>query len=212
MPFGIRRDLVRAYLGEHLGYFALVGLLFAMGIIFGSLTVNRLAPADQQNLLEYLRGFISDFHATVPLRGATLAREAIWNNVRTLGFLFILGITAVGTPLILLVVFTRGFILGFTVGFLVKQLLFKGFFFALMSVIPHNFLLVPAILLAAVANIDFGVILIQSRLSRKPVQLGREFVRCLVLTGIALVALILAGLVEGYISPVLIGMVAKNLS
>lgn len=212
MPFGIRRDLVRAYLGEHLGYFALVGLLFAMGIIFGSLTVNRLAPADQQNLLDYLRGFINDFHATVPLRGATLAREAIWNNVRTLGFLFVLGITAVGTPLILLVVFTRGFILGFTVGFLVKQLLFKGFFFALMSVIPHNFLLVPAILLAAVANIDFGVILIQSRLSRKPVQLGREFVRCLVLTGIALVALILAGLVEGYISPVLMGMVARNLS
>ncbi|MGE5550792.1 MAG: stage II sporulation protein M [Bacteroidota bacterium] len=212
MPLYYWRERVRAYLGEHFGYIALIGLMFMMGIIFGALTVNNLAPGEQQNLLGYLRFFLRDLTGPAPLRGSTLARDAIWTNAKTLAFLFLLGVTAIGTPFILLVVFTRGFVLGFTVGFLIKQLLLKGFLFALVGVVPHNLILVPALLLAGVANLDFGVALIKSRLTRRPVTLGREFLACLAVTGLALLVFVGAGLIEGYISPVLMAWMAKYLS
>lgn len=209
MPFAVYRERVRAYLGEHFSFFALVAVLLGMGIIFGALTVNRLTAAEQTDLLGYLRGFIRDLHGAQPVLGASLARDAVWTNLKTLAFLFILGLTAIGTPLILLVVFTRGFVLGFTVGFLVKQLTAKGFLFALVAVVPHNLLLIPALLATAVANLDFGLALIRSRFTRRPVLLGREFLRCLVITGLSFSVLILAGLVEGYVSPALMAWVAK---
>lgn len=212
MPLYFWRERVRAYLSEHLGYLALVALLFGMGIVFGALTVNNLGQAERLNLLSYLRAFLRDFDTTVPVQNAVLAREAVWSNLKTLAFLFLLGITAVGSPFILLVVFTRGFVLGFTVGFLVKQLLFRGFLFALISVVPHNLLMIPALLAAAVANLDFGVVLIRSRISRRPIVLSQEFLRCLGITGVALLVLFLSGLVEGYISPVLMGWMARYLS
>jgi len=212
MPLYFWRERVRAYFSEHLGYLALIGLLFGMGIIFGSLTVNSLAPAERQSLLGYLRVFLHDFDSQVPIGGAVLAREAIWTNLKTIAFLFVLGVTAIGTPFILLVVFTRGFVLGFTVGFLVKQLFVKGFLFALVAVVPHNLLAIPALLAAAVANLDFGVVLVSSRFSRRHVLISQEFLHCLGITGIALLVLLAGGLVEGYISPVLMGWMARYLS
>lgn len=213
MPLYVWRERIRAYLGEHLGYLALVALMFGMGIIFGALTVNHLAQTERVNLLGYLRFFLRDVRASsVPLTGATLAREAVWTNLKTLTFIFVLGITAIGTPFILLVVFTRGFVLGFTVGFLVKELLFKGFLFALVSVVPHNLLLVPALLLAGAANFDFGLVLVRSRLSRRQVVLGQEFLTCLGISAAMLLILVAAGLVEGFVSPVLMTLMSKYLS
>ena len=212
MPRFSWRDHVRAYLGEHLGYFALVALLFGMGVIFGALTINNLEAAERQNLLAYLRVFLRDANGAVPVDGSVLARDAIWTNLKTLGFLFILGITAIGTPFILLIVFTRGFVLGFTVGFLVKQLFVKGFLFAMLAVVPHNLFLVPALLVASVANLDFGVILIQSRLSRQSPVIAQEFLRCLGITGLIMLVRIIAGLIEGYVSPVLMTVMARYLS
>lgn len=212
MPPYLWRQSVRAYLGEHLGYFALVGLLFGMGVVFGALTVNNLGNAERQSLLQYMLFFLRDEPGLARSGGAVVAHDAIWINAKTLAFLFILSITAVGAPLILLVVFTRGFVLGFTVGFLVKQLAFKGFLFALMAVVPHNLILIPALLTAAVANLDFGLVLIRSRFARRDLQPGQELLRCLAVTGLALLVLFLAGLVEGYISPVLMGVMANYLT
>ncbi len=209
MPLYFWQDRVRAYLREHFGYFAMVALLFGMGIIFGSLTVNNLDLSERQSLQSYLLVFLRDFHSAVPVKGTVLAHDAVLANLKTLVFLLILGITAVGAPFILLVVFTRGFVLGFTVGFLVKQLMAKGFFLALLAVVPHNLILVPALLVASVANIDFGLALIKSRLTRRPVILSDEFLTCLTITAVSLLVLILAGLVEGFVSPVMMRWMAR---
>ncbi|MGQ9778823.1 MAG: stage II sporulation protein M [Bacillota bacterium] len=206
------RERVRAYLGEHLGYLALVFLLFFMGIVFGALTVNNLPATERQNLLSYLCSFLRSLGPSTALHKAGLAREAILSNAKTIGFLFLLGLSAIGTPFILLVVFTRGFVLGFTVGFLVKQLMLKGFFFSLVAVVPQNLLFTPALLAAAAADLDLGWTLIRTRFLGQITSFGREFFRCLGITGGAFLLLFLAGLVEGYVSPVLIAWMARYLS
>jgi stage II sporulation protein M len=212
LPLNLWRGRVRAYLAEHFTYYALVFLLFVMGVVFGALTVNHLTGSDRAGLLSYLRLFVHDFQAATPVPGSVLARDAILGNLKTLGFLFVLGITAIGAPFILLVIFTRGFVLGFTVGLLVKELYFKGFFFALISVTPHNLFLLPALIVAAVAHIDFGVVLIRSRLTRRPIIMSREIKHCLFITCLAAMAITIGSLVEGYFSPVLMSLVTKYLS
>ena len=183
-----------------------------MGIIFGALTVNNLPPAERQNLLSYLCGFLRSLGPSTEIQKAGLAREAILSNAKTIAFLFLLGLSAIGTPFILLVVFTRGFVLGFTVGFLVKQLMLKGFFFSLVAVVPQNLLFTPALLAAAAADLDLGWLLIRTRFLGHAVSFGQEFFRCLGITGAAVFLLFLAGLVEGYVSPVLITWMARYLS
>ena len=64
----------------------------------------------------------------------------------SLGILWLLGLTVVGAPLVILLVGARGFILGFTVGFLVQEKTGQGLLLALVAVLPQNLFYVPGLL------------------------------------------------------------------
>jgi stage II sporulation protein M len=70
------------------------------------------------------------------------------------------GLTVLGIPLILFVVASRGFILGFTVGFLVKEKAAAGVFLAGAAILPQNLFYIPAILGAAVIAYYFSSLLL----------------------------------------------------
>lgn len=203
-------DIAREYFRERFFLFLLVIILLIMGIVFGSLSVNALGGDQRQELTQYLRLFFQGFHqdTAAPVSDPVYAREAIAGHLKTVVFLLILGVSVIGVPLILLLVFTRGFILGFTVAFLVRQLSGRGMLFAMTAVLPHQFLVVPTLVVLAVANIDFAGTLIRSRWGRRPTPLSHPFFYCLGLNGVGLIILTLAGLVEGLITPVLIRWVA----
>jgi stage II sporulation protein M len=203
-------ELGRNYFYERFFLFLLVIILFVMGIIFGSLSVNSLGEGQKLELTQYIRLFLQGFRQdpAAMISDPVYAREAIAGHLKTIFFLLVLGISVIGVPLILLLVFTRGFILGFTIAFLMQQLAGKGVVFAAAAVLPHQFLVVPALVTVTVANIDFAGVLVKNRLGKRTIPLSMEFLRCLGLNGGGLVLFTIAGLVEGLLTPILIRWLA----
>jgi len=115
----------------------------------------------------------------------------------------------IGLPLVLVILFTKGFALGFTVGFLVYELGWKGLIFGMASVLPPNLFLVPALLLICVAAVSFSLAVIRSRFftlrqSLYPQVLGYS------LWALLTAALgIVASLLEVYISPGFMNLVSR---
>lgn len=210
MFFSRWMELGRNYFYERFFLFLLVIILLVMGIVFGSLSVNSLADGQRQELTQYLKLFLQGFRQdpTAVVSDPVYAREAIAGHLKTILFLTILGISVIGVPLILLLVFTRGFILGFTIAFLVRQLAGRGVVFAAAAVLPHQFIVIPALVVLSVANIDFAGALIRSRFGKKPVFISSEIMRCLGINLGGLIILTLAGLVEGLMTPIFIRWVA----
>ena len=56
-------------------------------------------------------------------------------------------------PLIAILIFFKGFVLGFTVGFLISEYSFRGILIALAAVFPQNLLVIPVYIIAAVLSI-----------------------------------------------------------
>ena len=204
------REMVAGYIEERLFIFLLVSLLFITGIVGGAFSVNGLRETQKVELTQYLYMFFQDFKMeTPPGMDFSPAGKIIFSHFKTIFFLFILGFSVIGTPVILFIIFTKGFILGFTVGFILQQLAGRGFLFAMTAVFPHHLLIVPTIIAAAVANIDFAGVLLKGRWGKNPsYSLTGEFMRCLGINGAAFFVLLLAGLVEGVLSPFLIYWVA----
>ena len=46
------------------------------------------------------------------------------------------GLTVIGAPVVLGIVFLRGFVLGFTIGFIIDELYVRGLILSLSSVLP----------------------------------------------------------------------------
>lgn len=202
---------LRHGLGEHLKanivqYF-LVVLIFIIGVVIGAMAVKMLPEAQKGELAGYLNIFFSEI-VKQPGGNVEILGSVILNQLKMMLFIWLLGFTIIGIPFILFIVFTRGFIIGFTVGFLVNEYVFKGLAFALVSILPHNFLAVPVLLAASVTAIRFSV-----RLIRRKKQAGnRLFADSLnysILCSIACIALLASALIEVYVSPVFMKVAAR---
>lgn len=122
---------------------------FVGGLVCGALTLRTLHSAQVEELRQYLNSFLQElkpFYETSSVTGFQAWCRILVARLPMLGVLWILGLTVVGVPLITLAVGIRGFILGFTIGFLVKEQSLRGLLLALVAVLPQNLCYVPALL------------------------------------------------------------------
>ncbi|MHB1126822.1 MAG: stage II sporulation protein M [Bacillota bacterium] len=189
-----------AHLKQNLWLYLFIFLVLAVGIATGAMSVRALGPDQQKDLLTYLNSSLLGINKD-NVNSALLARDAIYGNLEVLFQVWFLGLTVIGLPLILAIVFFRGFVLGFTVGFLVQQKLLQGVLLALLSVLPQNLLNIPALAVAGVSAISFSLCLIRGRHFGRAMRLPQLFLAySILIAGIGLVS-VMAGLVEAYMSP-----------
>ncbi|HAH97315.1 MAG TPA: stage II sporulation protein M, partial [Firmicutes bacterium] len=197
------------YISNHATYFIVATVMLVMGIVFGALAVKILNPGQRGELWQYLAAFFDKMDSRETIAAPILLRNSLLGHFRTLALITVLGLSVIGSPLILLFLFTRGFVIGFSVGFLVDQIVFKGVLLSIVAVLPQNFLIVPALLLSSVACLDFSIILVRGRLKNR----GMDRLHDLMATGGAVlvsgIILILASLIEAYISPAFLSLFGR---
>ncbi len=188
----------------------LVLAVFVAGVAAGSVTVNFLPAQEKSDLGRFLDGSMAqllDGGAAVP--SEVVFGRALAHHLKTAGLLWVLGLFLPGIPLILVLLFMRGFLTGFTVGFLVYQRGWNGLLMAMAVLVPPNLVAVPALLAIGVAGIAHA-------LRRRPVLPGRpglspELVTYTLFTGAMALLLVVASLLEGYLAPFVLRTLAGHL-
>ncbi|CAM3239785.1 stage II sporulation protein M [Brevibacillus invocatus] len=198
---------IQAYAKEHQSLYWFTIVLFTMGIIFGAVLVNSLPLSQKQEL----HGFLQYFFNTLGQEGIPDTRphfqESFGHYAKTVGIMWVLGLSIIGLPMILLILFLKGVVVGFTVGFLVNQMQWQGVTFAMMGVLPQNLLVVPALFIIGVSGISFSLRLIKTRLLSKRDGIMPHFVGYTVLVISMLAVLTIASLFETFVSPRLMQLV-----
>lgn len=192
---------IQAYLKEHQSLYLFTIVLFSTGIVFGAVIVNSLAQAQKQELIGFLQYFFKHLDQNgVPEPNVHFLHTFSF-YLKTLGVMWILGLSIIGLPMILLLLFLKGVMVGFTVGFLVNELQWQGVTFSLMGVLPQNMLIVPALLIVGVAGISFSLRLIRTRLLSKRDLIMPHFFSYTMLMLAMLGVLAVAALFESFVSP-----------
>lgn len=198
-------DYIRANI---VAYFFMI-LIFVIGIVIGAMAVKTLPDDQKAELVGYLRVFFQGLADPQNAAGDTqaLLTGVLVSNIKVIVIMWLLGFTIVGIPFVLFMVCLRGFVIGFTVGFLVNEYIMKGLLFALVSVLPHNFFAVPALLATGVAATSFSLMLVKRNKSKANLLYNSLVysVFCLAM----LVVMIGAALIEVYVSPVFMKTVAQ---
>jgi stage II sporulation protein M len=205
---GYFRQNFNDYFRANIVAYFFMTLIFVIGVVVGALAVKTLPEDQKLELIGYLKIFFQGLaQGPANVDSPALFSTVMLSSVKTIGLIWLLGFTVVGLPFVLFIVFTRGFVIGFTVGFLVNEYILKGLVFALASVLPHNFFAVPALLVASVAATSFSLMLVR-RKQRAKINLLYESVGYTILCLLMLVLMLLAAVVEVYISPVFMKLVA----
>lgn len=195
------KNRVREHLFSSWWVYLFVGMCFLAGVVFGALGVDSLNPEQNTALSEFVDDGLAGYAGE--LNFSVTTSQALFKNLYNLAKIFGLGLTVIGLPLILAIIFTRGFVLSFTVAFLIQEKAWQGGLLALLAILPPNLLSLPAYFLAAVIAINFSLFLLRGS-SQRNVSLPQYFAGYLLMTLVLGLAMTAAALIEGYISPLAI--------
>jgi len=205
---GRRNNAFLRHICDHGLLYMLVIVFFFLGVFGGSYAVKTMTKAQSAELLDYFDLFLKGL-SEWNVSPAAAAQHAILNNLKVVLYIWLLGLTVIGIPLVLLLVSARGFVLGFTIGFLVQQKGSQGILIALLAVLPPSIINIPALIVGAVLAVTFSGWLVRGRAKYQDASLAKQFIAyCTVMFVVATVAAA-AGFVEAYISPTLLRIVSQ---
>ena len=126
--------LIENHIKSNFGKYMLLMLFFIIGIGLGAFTINGLSSVQRNELTNYMQGFLGLIDAQT-IDTASLFRISAIYNLKIILVLWLLGATVIGIPFIFAVVSIRGFITGFTAGFIIRLLGVKGLVFTAIIVL-----------------------------------------------------------------------------
>lgn len=207
---GFFRQNITEYLRANVVSYFFIILILIIGVVIGALAVKTLPEEQKSELVNYLSVLFHRLGSPAgysPADSHSLFTSLTANNIKTVALMWLLGFTIIGIPFVLFIIFTRGFVIGFTVGFLVDEYVAKGLVFALASVLPHNFIAIPALLIIGVSATSFSFSIVKRKIKNKP-NLLYEAAGYTMLCVFMLLLLVAAAAIEAYVSPVFMKLVA----
>jgi stage II sporulation protein M len=198
---------LQAHFGRYTTQLYLVLAALLVGILFGILAIGTLSTADKLSLVTYLKRFI-DVEAVRPTYHHVF-RSALTQNLKLVGLLYVLGISVAGMPLVLLVVFFRGFVLGFAADFLVAGMHWAGVVLGLLTIGLQSAFLLPAFVLAGAVALGFSWDLVSPATRHDAPHLGRHFAFFTGLVMVMAAVTVVGTSLEAYASPFLMHVCAQ---
>ncbi|MFT8322319.1 MAG: stage II sporulation protein M [Bacillus sp. (in: firmicutes)] len=198
------QNILANHFREHSSIYLFVVVLFLMGVIFGAVVVNSLTLTQKEDLFYYLSQFFGQVSDGKVADSKDLFIQSFSHNSKFIGLMWLLGISIIGLPVILILLFIKGMVVGFTVGFLVNQMGWNGFLLSFVSILPQNIIVIPIFIISATLSVAFSFKMIRQQFIKK---MGEPmlplFGRYMFLLLIAFLFLATAAGIEAYISPML---------
>ena len=198
------KNLILNNIYSNLRYYIIVMIILIIGIACGVIFINNINEEQKAEISKYISDFISSLKNNYEINKAELLKNSLIENFKlTLGMWFI-GSTVVGLPIVLGIVLYRGFCIGYTVSSAIAILgAQKGIIFTLSSILLQNIIIIPVLLVLSVSGIKLYKSIMKDK-RRENIKL--EIIRHTVVSIIGLIFLVLATIIEVYISSSLLTM------
>jgi stage II sporulation protein M len=207
-----RFSILLGHLREHSSLYLFIVVLFFMGVIFGAIVVNSMNFTQKQDLLVYLNRFFGQVADGQFANAKDIFFQSYFHNVKYVLLMWVLGISIIGLPVILVLLFLKGVVVGFTVGFLVNQLSWEGFLLSFVSILPQNMIAIPAYIIIGTLSVAFSLKMIRQQFVKRIQEpFFQQFLRYSLAMGCICLLLIAASLIEAVASPVFMKSVVTML-
>lgn len=199
----VKRQLTK-HIQESFSLYTFTTVLLVMGVIFGAIVVNSLGGVQKDDLFDYLGRFFGQIAQNEISGQQAMFNQSFTHYIKYIGLMWVLGLSIIGLPVILILLFLKGIVVGFTVGFLVNQMGWNGFLLSFVSVLPQNIILIPAFVIIGTAAISFSLKMIKGQFSKRMNEpIFPQFLRYTVLMLLISLAIGVASVFEAFVSPVL---------
>ena len=183
--------------------FVFLFVLMLMGIIAGSIFTTILNSSDKELVINHLNEFIDNINNN-KLDYIFALKNNLITNISYVILIWLLGISVIGLPIIIIMFFTKCFILGFSVGAVLTTFKLKGILVSLVYVFPGQVISLLFLLLLMMYSMSFTFKMIYAILKKKSIDFKLIMNKYFKILLIVLSVVILMNLYDTYLMPRLI--------
>ncbi len=200
-------EIIKEHISNNKKEYLLVSFLFMIGIVLGVFFVNNMQEAQKTEITTYLNTFIEKMKGIESLNFMELLKTSIGQNILLAVVIWFFGTTVIGIPVVFGLVVYRGFCFGYTIAMCITVMgLQQGLILAMILLLLQNIIFIPAFLALTVSGFKLYKSIIKDR-NKENVKV--EVVRHTVFSFIMLLILILASVVEIFLSMNILKTVIK---
>lgn len=178
-------------------------ILLLVGIAFGSIFVSILDNSDKTLVNEHLNNFINSIE-TDKLDYFQALKSNLITNISFVIVIWLLGISIIGLPIILIMFFSKTFILGFSVGAILSVFKTKGLLFSLVHIFPGQVISLLLYLLLTMYAMSFSFKLIYVIFKKKTLDFKIVMNKYFKILLLVLTIVVLMNLYDTYLMPKLV--------
>ena len=176
-------------------------IICIIGIITGSIFMTILNSNDKDSILLSLEEFITGYSSLNPEKD--LINNFIINIMYVLA-IWILGISIIGLPIVIFILFFKAFLLSFTISSFIMKYKLKGMLLGIIYNIPHQVINLVVYMYLGVYSIKLSSFIIEALVHKKSINFKNVTNRYLLVLIVSIIILIITTLYETYIMPILL--------
>lgn len=197
-------DKLKIKVDKKLFVFLLV--LMIIGISVGSILVTILNNSDKNLTIEYINEFTNNIKDN-KLDYLFALKNNLFSNLSYIILIWLLGISIIGLPIMLIMFFSKSFILGFSIGAVLETYKAKGILFSLVYVFPGQVIDLLFLLLLMMYAMSFSFKLIYAIFKKKSLDFKLVMNRYFKIFLLVLIVTLLMTLYDTFLMPKLIKLI-----
>lgn len=192
------KQLILNHFYENIKAYIIVIIIFIIGIVAGVIFINNTNETQGTEIQNYITSFINSLKQDYHIDKLELLKKSLGDNFILILTMWFIGSTVIGIPIIFGIVLFRGFCIGYTVSSIIASLgVQKGLIFLFATVFLQNLIFIPVIICMAVSCIRLSKSIMKDK-RRENIKV--EIIRHTLISIVLIIFLIVASLVESYIS------------
>ncbi len=177
--------------------------LSIIGIITGALYITILNKSDHALIQSSVNNFVSNIQNN-KINFITLLKNISIVNISFIILIWLLGISVIGIPIILFLLFCKSFILGFSVSSIILQYKLKGTLIAFIYLFPHHIINLYIYVALISYSMSLSLKLIDSILKRKSIDFKQIMNKYSYVLLVTFIIILITTLFEVFITPTLL--------
>ena len=186
-------------------YISLI-VVVIISLLFGTLFITILKEADKKLIVSEITNFFDTVNSKNYVLSSNLLPNLVKNDVFLL-IIFLLGLSIVGLPFIVCMLFYKGFTLAFTVTTLIYNFKFEGILFSFLYIFPHLILNLILYFIMCVYAFNLSIKIFKNILNKEDFKIKDQLKKYILVFIILILTLSISSLYETYIIPYIIKLI-----
>lgn len=202
------KQLIIDHISENINIYFKVLIIFIIGICIGIAVVNQLPETGIQNVNEYMNNSIDALKNGTEISKVQMLKSSLFKNISIVFIIWFFSLTLLGSFVLYFITLIIGITFGYTLAAIMTSFTFiQGILFFLTAMLLQNIINIPSIIFL----ITQGIKLHKGLDIKQNISLKYILVKYSAYSILVMILLVIASLIEVYISGNLIYTIVKYL-